>query len=176
MAGAHSSRAILSIATLFSRPRPACLSTRARAAFATNSPKIGVGTTLGAGIFVTCAVIAVVSFVADVRLARRPFVRDIVFFIITIVYLLAVSLDGFITLWESIGFMIIYIVFLAVRALSRLTTYLAANEMDLLVEPRDRAAPARARQSRCEAPPAWRKRWRRRRWQKARQRQRQRRQ
>jgi hypothetical protein len=77
---------------------------------------VGVGTTLGAGIFVTCAVIAVVSFVSDVRLARRSFVRDVLFFIATIVYLLAVSLDGYITLGESVGFIVIYLVFVAVRA------------------------------------------------------------
>lgn len=67
------------------------------AAFATGVPKVGVGTTLGAGIFVTTAVVAAVSFVADVRLARRSFIRDVLFFIITIVYLLVCTLDGVIT-------------------------------------------------------------------------------
>ncbi|RYG41530.1 hypothetical protein EON68_02980, partial [archaeon] len=85
------------------------------AAFSTGVPKVGVGTTLGAGIFVTTAVIAVVSFVADVRLARRSFVRDVMFFIITIVYLLLVSKDGSINIYEAVGFVIIYIIFLAVR-------------------------------------------------------------
>lgn len=89
------------------------------AAFSTGVPKVGVGTTLGAGIFVTTAVIGVVSFVSDVRLARRSFVRDILFFILTVVYLLVVSSDGFIDLGESIGFMIIYIVFVAVRSAAR---------------------------------------------------------
>ncbi len=124
------------------------------AAFATGVPKVGVGTTLGAGIFVTtgarackgagrgaahmgpstplphilplspppfplppplfAAVVAAVSFVADVRLARRSFVRDILFFIITIIYLLVCTLDGIITVGESFGFIIIYFVFLGV--------------------------------------------------------------
>ena len=73
------------------------------AAFATGVPKVGVGTTVGAGIFVTCAVVAAVTFVADVRLARRSFVRDLVFFIVTVVYLLLTTIDGIITLAESIG-------------------------------------------------------------------------
>lgn len=73
------------------------------AAFATGVPKVGVGTTVGAGIFVTCAVVAAVTFVADVRLARRSFVRDIMFFIITVLYLLLTTIDGIITLAESIG-------------------------------------------------------------------------
>lgn len=73
------------------------------AAFATGVPKVGVGTTIGAGIFVTCAVVAAVTFVADVRLARRSFVRDILFFIATVAYLLYTTLDGVITLAEAIG-------------------------------------------------------------------------
>lgn len=84
------------------------------AAFATNSPKVGVGTTLGAGIFVTCAVIAVVSFVSDVRLARRSFVRDLLFFIVTVIYLLIVHWDGVIDIGEAAGFIVIYVVFVGV--------------------------------------------------------------
>lgn len=56
------------------------------------------------------------SFVTDVRLARRSFVRDVVFFIGTVLYLLFVTLDGVITLVESIGFVVIYILFVAVVA------------------------------------------------------------
>ena len=85
------------------------------AAFATNSPKVGVGTTLGAGIFVCGAVIAAVSFVADVRLARRSFVRDVLFFVLTVVYLMVVAVDGIITLPEAIGFIVIYVLFVIVR-------------------------------------------------------------
>jgi sodium/potassium/calcium exchanger 6 len=74
------------------------------AAFASNSPKVGIGTTLGAGIFDSCAVIGVVTFVGDVRLPRRSFVRDVLFFIVAVVYLFAVAFDGLIDLRESIGF------------------------------------------------------------------------
>lgn len=56
------------------------------------------------------------SFVTDVRLARRSFVRDVVFFIGTVLYLLAVTLDGVITLPEAVGFVVIYILFVAVVA------------------------------------------------------------
>lgn len=83
------------------------------AAFATGVPKVGVGTTLGAGIFVTTAVVAAVSFVADVRLARRSFMRDVLFFLCTVLYLLYTTLDGIITNLEAIGFMVIYLIFLA---------------------------------------------------------------
>lgn len=85
------------------------------AAFASNSPKVGVGTTLGAGVFVCCAVVGVVTFVADVRLARRSFVRDVFFFILTIIYLLASSLDGYINFGEAVGFIAIYVIFVVVR-------------------------------------------------------------
>lgn len=85
------------------------------AAFATNSPKVGIGTTLGAGVFVSCAVIGVVTFVADVRLARRSFVRDVLFFIFSVLYLLVVAADGFISIGEAWGFVVIYVVFVIVR-------------------------------------------------------------
>ena len=62
------------------------------------------------------AVVAAVSFVTDVRLARRSFARDVLFFILTIIYLLIVTLDGVITLAEASGFAIIYILFITVVA------------------------------------------------------------
>ena len=85
------------------------------AAFASNSPKVGIGTTLGAGIFDSCAVIGVVTFVGDVRLPRRSFVRDVLFFIVAVVYLFAVAFDGLIDLRESRGFVVIYVLFILVR-------------------------------------------------------------
>lgn len=98
------------------------------AAFATGVPKVGVGTTLGAGIFVTTACVAAVSFVADVRLARRSFIRDVLFFIITIVYLLFCTLDGIITVGESWGFIIIYFVFLGVVVGGRCLRFLRTED------------------------------------------------
>ena len=56
------------------------------------------------------------SFVTDVRLARRSFTRDVLFFIGTIIYLLAVTLDAVITLPEAVGFVVIYILFVLVVA------------------------------------------------------------
>jgi hypothetical protein len=77
--------------------------------------QVGVGTTVGAGIFVTTAVVAAVTFVADVRLARRSFVRDVLFFIFTVGYLFYTTSDGVITLMEAVGFMLIYVAFVLVR-------------------------------------------------------------
>ena len=74
-------------------------------------PKVGVGTTLGAGIFVTTAVVAAVSFVSDVRLARRSFIRDVLFFLATVLYLMACTVDGVITFLEAVGFIVIYVLF-----------------------------------------------------------------
>jgi len=102
------------------------------AAFATGVPKVGVGTTLGAGIFVTTAVIAAVSFVSDVRLARRSFIRDVVFFIITVVYLLFCTIDGVITFLESIGFIIIYVIFVMFVAGGRWISMLLKNDDDIV--------------------------------------------
>jgi Ca2+/Na+ antiporter len=98
------------------------------AAFATGVPKVGVGTTIGAGIFVTTAVIAAVSFVADVRLARRSFVRDVLFFIGTILYLLYTTLDGIITLPEAIGYMAIYALFVIIVAGGRFVRSMRKEE------------------------------------------------
>jgi Ca2+/Na+ antiporter len=102
------------------------------AAFATGVPKVGVGTTLGAGIFVTTAVIAAVSFVSDVRLARRSFIRDVVFFIITVIYLLFCTIDGVITFIESIGFIIIYIIFVLFVAGGRWISMLLKNDDEIV--------------------------------------------
>ena len=73
------------------------------AAISTGATEVGVGTTVGAGIFVTTAVVAAVSFVADVRLARRSFLRDVGFFLFTVIYLIGTTWDQYISLAEAIG-------------------------------------------------------------------------
>ena len=62
------------------------------------------------------------------RLARRSFIRDVVFFILTVVYLMICTLDGVVTLAESIGFVVIYIVFVAFVAGGRSISMLRADD------------------------------------------------
>lgn len=54
----------------------------------------GVGSLLGAGIFITTLCLATVALVADVEVNRAEFLRDVWFFFFSVFYLLVATLDG----------------------------------------------------------------------------------
>lgn len=173
------------------------------AAIQADSVDVGVGTTVGAGIFVTCgeggggasvlglrgthaaplayrglcgeeitltppssrlppAVIAAVAFVADVRLPRRSFLRDIIFYLISVVYLIIVCLDQYISVAEASGFFGIYAVYLAVvfggrclrqRGLTQAADLVDDNEEEEAASDRAEADVAAAAASKSSASP-----------------------
>ena len=86
-----------------------------------NAADIGVGSLLGSGMFVTTLVLAAVAFATDGdgKLKRRPFLRDIVFYMATLSWLLYIEIDGHVTMVKSSLFVIFYILFVAFVLLSR---------------------------------------------------------
>lgn len=89
------------------------------AATLSGNPNVGVSAILGAGVFTTTIIVGVVSFVSEVELDRRPFLRDIGFFIASTGYLLYCFSDSKVSLGEAVGFLAFYVVFAVVVIVGR---------------------------------------------------------
>jgi len=81
--------------------------------------KLAVGELYGAGVFVTTAVVGSVAIAVPFTLTRRPFIRDVVCYLTAAVWLYIVLWDGDITLYESIGFIAVYVGYVAVVIIGR---------------------------------------------------------
>ncbi|RLN50191.1 hypothetical protein BBJ29_000493 [Phytophthora kernoviae] len=86
------------------------------AAFATPTPSIGVASILGGGLLVTTVITACVGLVSvgHEQLIPRTFLRDVVFYFVAVLYLGLVFFDGKVELYEAIGFLCLYFVYVVV--------------------------------------------------------------
>lgn len=69
---------------------------------------------LGAGVFVTTVVAGTICLVTPFRSIQRPLLRDIIFFIVASFAAYVAMYDGKIYFAESVGFIIMYVVYLVV--------------------------------------------------------------
>jgi sodium/potassium/calcium exchanger 6 len=73
--------------------------------------EMGVGSLVGAGIFVTGVVLSSVVLLAkSVKVNKALFIRDILLFVFSLTLLLIFSIDKKVNIWESVVFLSIYIV------------------------------------------------------------------
>ncbi|CAN8099252.1 unnamed protein product [Discula destructiva] len=84
------------------------------AAMGSNSGSMAVGELIGAAGFITAVVAGSMALVREFKVSRKTFVRDIVFFIVSISFTMVFLLDGQMHLWECgamIGFYVFYVLF-----------------------------------------------------------------
>lgn len=72
---------------------------------------IGAGTIVGSAIFNILVIIGASAMFKSVTVQWKPVLRDLAFYIVTILMLLAVFADGKIVLLEAISFVVMYIIY-----------------------------------------------------------------
>jgi sodium/potassium/calcium exchanger 6 len=80
---------------------------------------LAIGELFGAATFITTVVVGVVALLFGFRVTRRPFLRDVLFFLFAVLFMMFVLWDGVITIWESIFLVLYYILYVASVGLGR---------------------------------------------------------
>jgi len=77
-----------------------------------NSTAVGVGEPVGSGMFLTNVVFgAVIMFSKRVKISRRPYLRDVLFYMGSIVYITYMFIDRTVMLYESLILFLIYLLY-----------------------------------------------------------------
>jgi len=78
------------------------------------SEQVGSGTIVGSAIFNILVIVGASALVATSYLSWKPVIRDMVFYIISIIVLLITFQDGIITIWEAGLYILSYVVYIGV--------------------------------------------------------------
>lgn len=72
---------------------------------------LAVGALFGAGIFVTTVVAGAIALIKPFKLASRPFLRDVIFYMAAVFWTFTILYRGQIELKEAIGYLALYVVY-----------------------------------------------------------------
>ncbi|KAL2039512.1 hypothetical protein N7G274_007784 [Stereocaulon virgatum] len=84
------------------------------AAMNSNSSSMAIGELIGAAVFITSVVAGSMTLVKPFHVVKASLIRDCLFLIVTIVFLICVMVDGCLRLWHCVvmlGFYVIYVTF-----------------------------------------------------------------
>ena len=82
-------------------------------------PELVFGELFGAGVFVTAAVAGCVSVTRPFKLMERPFLRDVSFYLLAGFWAFYIFWRQEIRLLDSIGFLVVYLIYMAVVVVGR---------------------------------------------------------
>ncbi len=80
---------------------------------------LAFGALFGAGVFVSTVIVGLICFIEPFYSVQRPFLRDVIFFLISAFWTFVVVWDGYIRLWETLGFLFLYVVYIFVVVIGR---------------------------------------------------------
>lgn len=89
------------------------------ASFVRGAPELGLSGNVGACLFTTAIVISLILWVTAVKVHRVMYLRNILFFILSVTYLFTIYLIGKVNIFESIGLVALYVVFVIVSVIWR---------------------------------------------------------
>lgn len=84
-----------------------------------NNSDLAFAVPVGGGIFVTSVVVGSVAICSTVRVARRPFLRDVFAYLIAVCFMFVVYLDRRVRLFEGIICFILYILYVSTVVVGR---------------------------------------------------------
>ncbi|XP_062845950.1 mitochondrial sodium/calcium exchanger protein [Trichomycterus rosablanca] len=79
---------------------------------------LAIGALFGAGIFVTTVVAGSVALVKPFKVASRPFLRDVIFYMAAVFWTFSILYKGHIELKEALGYLGLYILYVIVVVVS----------------------------------------------------------
>jgi len=83
------------------------------AAINQNNFGVAIGELVGAGVFITTAIVGSVALVSAAELKKFPFYRDVFFFIFGIIFVLIICNNGLISIWETVLLLVFYLFYVA---------------------------------------------------------------
>uniref|UniRef100_A0AAX7SWS5 Sodium/calcium exchanger membrane region domain-containing protein n=1 Tax=Astatotilapia calliptera TaxID=8154 RepID=A0AAX7SWS5_ASTCA len=79
---------------------------------------LAVGALFGAGIFVTTVVAGSVALVKPFAVASRPFLRDVIFYMVAVFWTFLILYRGTVTLGETLGYLGLYVLYVVIVIIS----------------------------------------------------------
>ncbi|KAG2471108.1 mitochondrial sodium/calcium exchanger protein isoform X3 [Polypterus senegalus] len=99
---------------------------------------LAIGALFGAGIFVTTVVAGGVALVKPFTMASRPFLRDVIFYMVAVFWTFFILYIGKINLGESLGYIALYILYVFIVIIS---TVIYSRQKNLVHTPLHRGSP-----------------------------------
>eukprot|EP01094_Clydonella_sp_ATCC50884_P021256 TRINITY_DN4643_c0_g1_i3.p1 TRINITY_DN4643_c0_g1~~TRINITY_DN4643_c0_g1_i3.p1 ORF type:complete len:676 (+),score=186.68 TRINITY_DN4643_c0_g1_i3:204-2030(+) len=84
------------------------------------NPDIAISAVLGGAVFVTTIVLSIIIMMRDIKVARRPFVRDALCLLVVTAIIAGAIAQGSIYLWQAIISILLYFVFISVVIVGRM--------------------------------------------------------
>ncbi|KAJ3129271.1 hypothetical protein HK098_001969 [Nowakowskiella sp. JEL0407] len=103
-------------------------------AFSNNIASLALGELMGAASFISLVVVGMVAIIHPFQLPKRPFLRDISFFMVAIMSIIYVVHDGKVTFWEGLAFVVYYCAYVVIVVGGHIASLKKEEEIPVVVD------------------------------------------